>query len=90
MNKLAGKIANLLGSTWVIGGFGLWVIVHGIISSDYVSFISDLAIEIGFLILRAESSQNAKMENLIKQDVKNTKQVLEEVKEPRALQVEEL
>ena len=77
MNQLAEKIAAFLGSAWVIGVFGLWTIVHAFITRDYVATISDLAIEIGFLILRAESVAAARQEKYTKQAVKDTKKDLD-------------
>lgn len=66
MDRIAEKIAEILGSAWVIGGFGVWMVVHAFISRDYVSTISDLAIEVGLLILRAENVQAKRMERDIK------------------------
>lgn len=83
MNKAAEKIATILGSAYVIGGFGLWVIVHAFLSQDYVTTISDLAIEIGFLILRAETVQGQRVERSIKQAEADTKADLEQTTEIR-------
>lgn len=67
MDELAERIGSVLGSAIVIGGFGLWCIVHAIITKSYVDTISDFAIEIGFLILRAENVQAGRQENHIKE-----------------------
>jgi hypothetical protein len=66
MDSLAQRIANFLGSGWAIGGFGLWLIIHNLVARDYVTFISDLAIEIGLMILRAESIESAAMHKDVK------------------------
>lgn len=81
MNKLAEKLANILGSAWIIGSFGLWVIVHAVLTRDYVATISDLAIEIGFLILRAENVQSARTEQAVKRDLKKSDKLIKLVKE---------
>lgn len=90
MNKAAEKIAAFLGSAPVIIGFGVWTIAHAFISQDYVSTISDLAIEIGFLILRAEIVQSERLERYIreaarasKKDLKLTQQILDEIEDLR-------
>lgn len=75
------KLAEILGSAWVIGGFGLWVLLHAVITRDYVATISDLAIEIGFLILRAENVQSARTEQAVKRDLKKSDKLITLVKE---------
>lgn len=80
MNKIAEKIASFLGSAWVIGLFGLWLIVHTVIQKDYIAFISELAILIGFLILRAESVQSERMEYKIDADKRYSREVLQLLK----------
>lgn len=81
MDKLAEKLAGVLGSAWMIGGFGLWVVVHAVLIRDYVATISDLAIEIGFLILRAENSQSTRTEQAVKRDLKKSDTLIKLVKE---------
>lgn len=76
MNKVAQRIADILGSVWVIGGFGIWLVVHNMYARDYVTFISDLAIEIGLLILRAEKVQNDQMQRDVKRDLSESKKIL--------------
>lgn len=90
MNKAAEKIAAFLGSAPVIIGFGLWTLAHAFLSQDYVSTVSDLAIEIGFLILRAEIVQGDRLERYIKEatraskkDLKLTNAIMSEIEDLR-------
>lgn len=80
MNRIAETVANFLGSTPVVVGFGLWTLAHAFLSQDYVSTISDLAILVGLLILRAESVQAERTERNVKQDVRLSKEVLKRIK----------
>lgn len=73
MDKIAQKIATLLGSAPVILGFLLWLIYHNASAWDYTNFISDVAIEIGLLILRAEKVEGDAMHH----DVKKIKRRVE-------------
>ena len=73
MNDISEGIAEFLGSVWVIIPFGIWTVLHAFITKDYVDTISDLAIEIGLLILRAENVQGKRMENQNKRILKRVK-----------------
>lgn len=75
MDKLAQKAADFLGSTWVIVGFGGWMIVHTILQKDYISFISELAIWIGLMILRAEAVQAEETDRAVKKDLKASERI---------------
>lgn len=77
MDAIAQRIASILGSAPVIIVFGLWMIYHNVTAWDYTNFISDVAIEIGLLILRAEKVQGDRMEHYTKQAAKDTKQDLQ-------------
>lgn len=76
MNRVAQKVADILGSAVVIIGFGLWMIYHNSISWNYTNFISDVAIEIGLLILRAEKVQSDQQHEDIKRDIQKSDKVL--------------
>lgn len=83
MDNIAQKIADVLGSAPIVICFGLWTIYHASTTLDYVTAISDTAILIGLLILRAETVQAKRMENDVKRDVRLSRQVLKEIKEQR-------
>jgi hypothetical protein len=80
MDKLAEKIAKALGSAPVILLFSAWFVYHNLQTKEYVAFISDVAILIGLLILRAEQVQGDRMEKFIKKDLKHTKRVEKHLK----------
>lgn len=75
MDKISQKISSFLGSAWVIGIFGLWLVIHNALTRDYVTFISDMAIWIGLLILRAEDVQAKRTEDISRADLKATKRI---------------
>lgn len=83
MDRIAQKIADWLGSTIVIVLFGLWLMGHNVVAKDYVTFISDMAIWIGLLILRAEKVQSDRMERDVKRDLKKSDDILSKLPEPR-------
>lgn len=72
MNRIAERIAAFLGSAPVVLGFGLWTVYHAVTIKDYVTTISDTAILIGLLILRAETVQSERTEKAVKQDLKKS------------------
>lgn len=80
MDKIAGKITSLLGSAPVIGLFGLWTFAHAVITHSYVATISDLAILIGLLILRAEDAQSKLTHDAVLKDVRQGKKILKKLK----------
>lgn len=65
MDKVSEKATDILASAPVIICFTIWMIAHNIIVKSYVAFISDVAIEIGLLILRAENLQQERLERKI-------------------------
>jgi uncharacterized membrane protein len=75
MDKVYEKIAVLLGSTAVILLFALWLVLHTVMQHDYLSFISELAILLGFLILRGQSAQSQRTEDVSKEDLSATKRL---------------
>ncbi len=76
MNKLSERITSILGSSVVIGLFAAWLIYHTITQKDYLSFISELAILIGLLILRSETVMGERQERYIKEAKKDVKEDL--------------
>lgn len=80
MNKIAQRIADILGSAWFIIPFTLWTIIHNLFPFAYVNFISDVAIVFGSLILRAEAVQSERQERAVKEDVRLSKEVLKLLK----------
>lgn len=84
MQKLSKKLDNIFeqithffGSTTVILLFACWMAWHNRPSQfEYVSFISDSAIEIGFLILRGQNVQSVRQEADIKRTKRDTKKDL--------------
>lgn len=72
MNKAAERIASILGSAPVVLAFGLWTVYHAVTIQDYVTTISDTAILIGLLILRAETVQSERTEEAVKQDLRKS------------------
>lgn len=69
MNKVAERIATILGSAWVVIPFCIWTVIHAFTAQDYVTTISDTAIAIGLLILRAETVQSERTEQAVKKDL---------------------
>lgn len=78
-DKASTIIAKILSSAPVILGFTAWLVYHNSATQEYVAFISDVAILIGLLILRAEQVQGGNMESFIKRDLKHTKKVEEKL-----------
>jgi predicted membrane-bound spermidine synthase len=80
MNKVAERIARILGSAPVIISFGLWTIYHAVAIKDYVTSISDSAILIGLLILRAEIVASDRTEEISRADLAATKRIEKRLK----------
>jgi len=55
-DHIAAVATNVLASGPMIVGFTIWLVAHNAMSWNYTNFISDVAIEIGLLILRAENA----------------------------------
>jgi hypothetical protein len=82
MDKVAERASNLLGSAPVILGFAAWMVWHNTHTKfSYVSFISDLAIELAFLILRGENVAMKRTEQNVKDDLRKSDEVLAILKE---------
>lgn len=83
MDRIAQRIADILGSALVIVPFSIWTVIHAFTVRDYVATISDLAIAIGLLILRAETVQSERTEEAVKADLQKsdeTTALLREIK----------
>lgn len=80
MDNIAQKIANALSSAFVIIPFGLWTIYHLATTKEYVSFISDMAILIGLLILRDEKVAAETTEKNVKADLRLSRKVIKLIK----------
>lgn len=80
IDKTYEKISDYLGSTITVSLFAAWLCYHTATQRDYISFISELAILIGLMILRAESAQSARLERIMRRDERKTKEVLKKVK----------
>lgn len=65
MNRFYEKASEVLCSTPAVVLFALWVVVHTAIQRDYISFISELAILLGLMILRAETVQAKRIERKV-------------------------
>lgn len=76
MDRAAERITDWLGSTPVVLSFTFWLIFHNARGFEYVSFISDMAILIGLLILRAETVQSRRTEHTVKADLKKSDEVI--------------
>lgn len=79
VDKFYERVSVILGHTFVIGLFATWLIVHTFMQKDYISFISELAILIGLLILRAENQQSKRTEDAVKRDLKKSDTQLEKL-----------
>lgn len=77
MDRFAQRIANFLGSAWVIIPYFLWVVYHVITVRDYVTMISDVTFLVGLLILRDEKISAEKTDANVKRDLKLSKKVLQ-------------
>lgn len=75
IDKWYEEASKWLGSTYVVGLFALWLLIHTIIERDYISFISELAILLGLLILRAETVQSERTEKAVKKDLKESNEI---------------
>lgn len=77
LDRAFERTITLLGSTLVIVTFGVWMVVHTISTRSYLSFISEMAIFIGLLILRGQNIQSVRMERNIERTKEDTKKDLE-------------
>lgn len=75
MDKLVDKVVRLLGSGWVIVIFGAWMVVHTLLSFEYVAWISDVTFWTGTLILRNQLKDAKQQEIDIKSTEKATKRI---------------
>lgn len=75
MNRIAQHIANALSSAFVILPMAVWTLYHAATTKEYVTFISDMAILIGLLILRDEKIASETSEKHLKEDLNATKQI---------------
>lgn len=64
-DRVAERAVDILASAPVITLFTVWLAFHNATHWDYTNFISDVAIEIGLLILRAENVQSQRLERKI-------------------------
>ena len=83
INQAAERIARILGSAPVVLLFAGWTAYHNASNWKYVNFISDVAILIGLFILRAEIVQSDRMEEAIKQDLRESAKILKLLKEKK-------
>lgn len=72
MDNAYERLTRFLGSTTVVVLFTAWLILHTIMQRDYLSFISELAILLGFLILRGQNVQSDRMEANVRADLKKS------------------
>lgn len=79
MDKLAQRIANTLSSAYIIMPFAAWTIYHVATTKEYVTFISDMAILIGLLILRDEKVAAEKTDENVKKDLTLSRKVLKKL-----------
>lgn len=70
MNRLAEKIAVVLGSAWIVGPYAFWVVFHTITVRDYVTAISDVTFLAALLILRDDKVQADRIEKQNKRIIK--------------------
>jgi uncharacterized membrane protein len=89
MDKLAEKMAKWFGSApfilFHVVWFAVWVGLHVVVSFDQdwsalTLIVSLEAIFLSLFILRAENVQGERFERKVKQDVRTTRKVLENVK----------
>lgn len=64
-DKIAEKAVDILASGYVVGAFTAWLIYHNALHFEYTPFISDVAIWIGLLILRAENIASERLERKV-------------------------
>ena len=69
-DKVAEKAVDILASGIVISAFTIWMVVHNGLHFNYTNFISDVAIWIGLLILRAENVQSTRLEKKVEKGLK--------------------
>jgi hypothetical protein len=76
MDRFAQRIANFLGSAFVIIPYFIWVVYHTITIHDYVTSISDVTFLVGLLILRDEKVAAEKTDKNVKRDLTLSRKVL--------------
>lgn len=79
MDKLAQRIANFLGSAWVIIPYFCWVVYHVVTVRDYVTAISDVTFLVGLLILRDEKVAADKTDKAVRKDLTLSRKVLKKL-----------